>query len=183
MNILIISGSRNPNGQTASAGDALLEGVRSAGGTGEQIFLPSLAMERCRQCEDNGWGICRTEGKCVIEDDFSGLVEKVISADAVAFATPVYFGDLSESLRAFLDRLRRTCMNESGKAKVAGKKAIGICVAGGGGGGAPFCTFSLAKVLSTCGFDVVDMVPARRQNLEMKREVLRSVGEWLQRPE
>lgn len=183
MNILVISGSRNPNGQTASAGDALLQGVTDAGGKGEHIFLPRMAMERCRQCDDNGWGICRTEGKCVIADDFAAIVDKITAADAVAFANPVYYGDLSESLRAFLDRLRRTCTNENGKAKVVGKKAVGICVAGGGGGGAPFCVFSLEKVLSICGFDVVDMIPARRQNLDMKREVLRTVGKWMATPE
>jgi len=52
-------------------------------------------------------------------------------------------------------------------------------VAGGGGGGAPECALILEKVLSRCGFDVVDMVPARRQNLEMKTEVLRMTGQWL----
>lgn len=179
MNILVILGSRNPNGQTASAAEALLAGAAESGATGEQIFLPKLAIERCRQCDDNGWGICRSEGRCVIEDDFASVVDKIESADAVAFANPVYFGDLSESLRAFLDRLRRTCMHESGKARVAGKKAVGICAAGGGGGGAPFCVFSLEKVLSICGFDVVDVIPARRQNLDMKCEVLRTVGKWL----
>ncbi len=182
MSILVISGSRNPNGQTASAADALLAGAAEAGAAGEQVFLPKLAIERCRQCDDNGWGICRSEGRCVIEDDFACIVDKIEAADAVAFANPVYFGDLSESLRAFLDRLRRTCMNEHGKARVAGKKAVGICVAGGGGGGAPFCVFSLEKVLSICGFDVVDVIPARRQNLEMKCEVLRTVGKWLAKP-
>lgn len=179
MNILIVSGSRNPNGQTASAGDALLQGFISAGGAGEQVFLPQMSVECCRQCGDSGWGTCRTDGQCIVADDFARLVDKISAADVVAFATPVYFSDLSESLRALLDRLRRTCMNENGKARIAGKKAIGICVAGGGGGGAPFCTFSLEKVLSTCGFDVVDMIPARRQNLEMKCEVLRTVGKWL----
>jgi len=183
MSILVISGSRNAQGQTARAADALLEGVKQAGGTGEQVFLPTAAIERCRQCDDTGWGICRSEGRCVIADDFAEIVDRIAAADAVAFANPVYFGDLSESLRAFLDRLRRTCMNESGKAKIAGKKAVGICVAGGGGGGAPNCTLSLEKVLATCGFDVVDMIPARRQNLEMKLEVLRAVGKWLAKPE
>jgi len=181
MNILVISGSRNPNGQTASAADALLAGAAESGATGEKLFLPKLAIERCRQCDDNGWGICRSEGRCVIEDDFASIVDKIASADAVVFANPVYFGDLSESLRALLDRLRRTCMHESGKARIAGKKAVGICVAGGGGGGAPFCVFSLEKVLSICGFDVVDVIPARRQNLDIKREVLRTVGKWLAR--
>lgn len=179
MNVLIISGSRNPNGQTASAGDALLEGINNSGGQGEQVFLPQMNIERCRQCDDNGWGTCRTQGQCVIDDDFASLVSKIKAADIVAFTTPVYFSDLSESMRAFTDRLRRTCMHETGKAGIPGKRAIGICVAGGGGGGAPACTVSLEKVIGTCGFDVIDMIPARRQNLDMKRELLKAVGEWL----
>jgi hypothetical protein len=35
-------------------------------------------------------------------------------------------------------------------------------------GGAPACVVALEKVLSTCGFAVVDMVPARRQNLDRR---------------
>jgi multimeric flavodoxin WrbA len=97
----------------------------------------------------------------------------------VVFATPVYFSDLSESMRAFLDRLRRTCRHAEGQQGLADKAAIGVCVAGGGGGGAPACTVSLEKVLKTCGFDVLDMIPVRRQNLDMKTQVLRYTGEWL----
>ena len=89
------------------------------------------------------------------------------------------YGDQSESMRALTDRLRRTCMHPAGKAGIEGKPAIGVCVAGGGGGGAPTCTVSLEKVLRTCGFDVVDMVPVRRQNLDMKIRVLQMTGEWL----
>ena len=179
MQIITVLGSRNPNGQTARAANALSQGAISKGSRGEQIFLPKMKIERCRQCEDNGWGICRTEGRCVIEDDFASVVDKIKNADAVVFATPVYFGNLSESMRAFLDRLRRICMHKSGKDVIGGKKAIGICVAGGGGGGAPSCAVSLERVLSICGFDVLDMIPVRRQNLEMKTSILKITGEWL----
>jgi len=178
MKVLTVLGSRNPSGQTARAAGALREGVESGGSRVEQVFLPEMAIERCRQCEDDGWGSCRAEGKCAIEDDFAGLVDKMAAADAVVLATPVYYGDLSESMRAFLDRLRRTCTHQAGKEKIEGKPAVGICVAGGGGGGAPSCIVSLDKVLNTCGFDVVDMIPVRRQNLEMKLEVLRVTGRW-----
>ncbi len=179
MNVLLISGSRNPDGQTASAGNAFAEGVKDAGGETEVIFLPKLSIERCRQCEDNGWGACRSQGRCVIEDDFAAVVEKIRKADALGFATPVYYSDLSESMKSFLDRLRRICTHDSGRTGVAGKPAVGICVAGGGGGGAPKCVVSLEWTLSTCGIDVVDMVPARRQNLDMKIDVLKLVGKWL----
>ncbi len=179
MQAVIISGSRNPSGQTATAANAWLKGFASKEGDVELIFLPQSCIERCRQCEENGWGICRTEGQCVIEDDFASIVSKIRDADAIVFATPVYFGDLSESIRAFLDRLRRVCRHEAGRAGINGKSAIGICVAGGGGGGSFSCTVSLEKVLRTCGFDVVDLIPVRRQNLQMKLDVLRLTGEWL----
>ena len=181
MKILAVLGSSNPQGQTARAADALLQGAADEGAQGEKVLLTEIEIERCRQCEENGWGICRAEGKCIIEDDFASLVEKIRGADAVAFAVPVYFSDLSESMRAFLDRLRRTCMHEDGKAGITDKPAVGICLAGGGGGGAPTCAVSMEKVVSRCGFDVVDMVPVRRQNLDLKQEVLRATGKWLMR--
>jgi len=179
MKILAVVGSRNPDGTTAGAISVLLEGVAATGSQGEIIFLTESQIERCRQCEESGWGLCREEGRCVIEDEFAVLVNKLREAEAVVFATPVYFGDLSESMRAFLDRLRRITRHCEGKKGIAGKPAVGICVAGGGGGGAPVCAVSMEKVLSTCGFEVLDMVPVRRQNLEMKKDVLRTVGKWL----
>ncbi len=180
MKFAIVLGSRNPDGQTARAANAVRQGLISGGGEGDLVFLPQLTIERCRQCDAQGWGTCRTEARCVIDDDdFATIVDKLQGADAVVFATPVYYGSLSESMRALTDRLRRVCGHAPDKAGMAGKPAIGVCVAGGGGGGAPSCTVSLEKVLRTCGFDIVDLVPVRRQNLEMKLEVLQITGRWL----
>lgn len=179
MNTLIVSGSRNPEGQTAQAAGALLAGLQEAGSTGRIVFLPAMRLERCRQCENNGWGICRTEGRCVIEDDFAGLVQELRDADLVAFATPVYYSDVSESLRGLLERLRRICFHENGRAGLEDKPALGICVAGGRGLGAPSCVMFLEKLLLNSRFDVVDMVLARRQNLPLKLELLQATGRWL----
>ncbi len=178
MRVLAICGSRNREGQTAKAMNALMVGVAEAGGIPEAVFLPELRIERCRQCENSGWGKCRREGQCVIDDDFRVVLDKAREADALTFVTPVYFSDLSESMRSFLDRLRRVSRS-GGNQGIQGKKAIGICVAGGGGGGAPACAASLERALTGCGLDVVDMVPARRQNLEMKTEILRITGRWV----
>jgi multimeric flavodoxin WrbA len=157
----------------------LTEGAAHAGCDTESVFLPELRLERCRQCEDDGWGLCRSGQRCVIEDDFASVVEKARQADVVVFATPVYFSDLSESLRAFLDRLRRICIHGGKADRIQAKPVVGVCVAGGGGGGSVKCAASLESVLLTCGFDVVDMVPVRRQNLAAKLEMLSAVGKWL----
>ena len=179
MKFAIVLGSRNPDGQTARAADAVRQGLIEGDGEGETVYLPDLTIERCRQCDQNGWGTCRTDGSCVIDDDFAAVVDRLRNADAIVFCTPVYFGDLSESMRAFTDRLRRTCFRAPDKGGMDGKPAIGVCVAGGGGGGAPSCTVSLEKVLRTCGFDLVDLVPVRRQNLDMKLDILQITGRWL----
>lgn len=178
MKILALLGSRNPEGETAKITNALIQAFKMDGGQTEQIFLPGMRIERCRQCGENGWGICRTDGKCVIEDNFEEIVNIIKSVDGVIMATPVYFGDISESMRAFLDRLRRICIHPDGKSGINGKPTIGICLAGGGGAGAPGCSVSLERALALCGLDVIDMIPARKQNIELKLDTLRITGSW-----
>lgn len=190
MQMLVLSGSKNHQGRTAQAINALQKGFAKAGNTTECLFLPDLKLECCRQCENDGWGICRREGKCIIEDDFPSVVEKIEASDIVVFATPVYFGDLSESTRGFLDRLRRirfrrttpSAQSTPGTPGIPGTRgtpAVGLCLSGGGGSGAPNCSLNLDRILQTCGFDVVDMVLARRQNLDLKLRILELTGEWL----
>ncbi|HUT67170.1 MAG TPA: flavodoxin family protein [Dehalococcoidales bacterium] len=185
MQILILSGSRNREGQTARAINAIRKGISAAKGNSECLFLTEMKLERCRQCDPDGWGLCRKEGRCVIEDDFASIVKMVKAADLVVFANPVYFGDLSESMRGFLDRFRRTRFMRPGAAppgpfpSAGGTPAIGLCYAGGSGNGTISCCANLERILQTCGFDVVDMIPARRQNLEVKLPMLELVGKWL----
>ena len=62
MKILCLLGSRNPEGQTASAAQALLKGVNEQGHETELVILPELSIERCRQCDNDGWGLCRQKG-------------------------------------------------------------------------------------------------------------------------
>jgi hypothetical protein len=57
--------------------------------------------------------------------------------------------------------------------------AIGLCYAGGSGNGTTNCAMNLERILQTCGFDVVDVIPARRQNLEAKLPIMELTGQWL----
>jgi NAD(P)H-dependent FMN reductase len=185
MQILILSGSRNRKGKTARAVRAIRKGITEAEGKSEVIFLPELNLERCRQCEADGWGICRRERRCIIEDDFADVAEKVKKADVVVFANPVYFGDLAESMKTFLERFRRTRFMRPGARPPGpfppsgGTPAIGLCYAGGSGNGTVSCAFFLERILQMCGFDVVDMIPVRRQNIDIKLPMLEMTGKWL----
>ena len=178
MQVLILSGSKNPEGRTAQAINAICRGVDRAGGSTECFFLPELNLEHCRQCESDGWGVCRQEGHCIIDDDFPSLAEKIKSSDVVVFATPVYFADLSESMRVFLDRFRRISAFKT-DSPTQGIPAVGLCLAGGGGGGSPSACMNLERILQMCRLDVVDMIPLRRQNLDAKLPILEITGAWL----
>jgi hypothetical protein len=49
--------------QTAQAASALLTGLTEGGAHGDIVYLPLLAIERCRQCGNTGWGTCRSAGQ------------------------------------------------------------------------------------------------------------------------
>lgn len=177
MKILAIVSSVNKDGKTADSARSLLEGAQGA--EGNLVFLKDMDLQRCRQCDSEGWGNCLYLGSCIIEDDFQGIIEQIRVSDVVVFATPVYFSDMSESMRGFLERLRRICITEKGRPGIAGKPVVGICHAGGSGGGSIACMHNLELMLLQCGFSIEDMVSVRRQNFEVKQEMFRILGKWL----
>jgi len=83
----------------------------------------------------------------MIDDDFQNLREKINRADAFVFSSPVYFGDLSESAKRFLDRWRRCEISNRETSPLKGKIAIGIAAAGGSGGGAVSALLNLENYL------------------------------------
>ena len=94
-------------------------------------------------------------------------------------------------LKAFLDRFRRVRTTIPRGPLPAnspppgpfnndiGQIAVGLCYAGGSGNGTTSCCMNLERTLQICGFDVVDMIPVRRQNLEAKIKIMELTGEWL----
>jgi len=177
MKVIAVQSSPNLEGLTSSLAQAVLKGVESEGGQTELIHLNRLDMKPCIACDD-GWGKCRKEGICILEDDFETLREKINEADALVFATPVYWHDLSESAKIFLDRLRR-CETSSGFKTFTGKKAIGIASAGGSGRGAVRALYNLEDYLRRLGFDIFDLVTVTRFSKDHKLEMLEKAGRCL----
>lgn len=77
MHVLVLSGSRNRQGQTARGINAICKGLHTGGATSEVVFLPELKLARCRQCDPSGDGQCTREGNCIVKDDFPDKVRKI----------------------------------------------------------------------------------------------------------
>lgn len=177
MKVIAIQASPNQDGLTSRLAQAVLKGARNKGAETELIHLNELKLKSCTAC-NNGWGKCRDEGICILEDDFQKLTYKITKYDVLVFATPVYWHDLSESAKIFLDRLRR-CETGVGFKTLTGKKAIGIASAGGSGSGAVRALYNLEAYLRRLGFVIFDMVPVTRFSKDHKLEMLEKAGRRL----
>lgn len=175
MKVVGIQSSPNEDGLTCQLAQAALEGARSEGAEIQLIHLNKLNIQSCK-AHDRGWGTCRSEGKCMIKDDFQDLREKINEADALVFSTPVYFGDLSESAKRLLDRWRRCETFNREASLLRGKPVIGIAAAGGSGGGAVNALRNLETYLRWLQFTIFDLIPVTRMSRKHKLEMLKATG-------
>lgn len=173
MSILVVWASPNQDGLTSAAKDNILKGLSEAGGEAEALHLNKRDIRCCRAC-GNGWGLCRSEGRCVINDDFSEDYQRLVSAEAIVWITPVYWHDLAENLKAFLDRLRRCETRRNHFLK--GKKSLLVACAGGTGRGAIQCLDRLEDTLGHMDIVAVDRLPIIRFNREYMLPALLGAG-------
>ncbi len=170
-----IQSSPNLDGLTSQLAQAALEGAKSEGAETELVHLNRLSIESCR-AHDRGWGTCRDKGECLLQDDFQALREKINGADALVFSTPVYFGDLSESAKRFLDRWRRCETFNRQASPLKGKPVIGVAAAGGSGGGAVNALRSLETYVRRLQFTIFDLVTATQMSKDHKLSMLKVAG-------
>ena len=97
--VLIISSSPRRGGNSDVLCDEFMKGALEAGNDVEKIFLKDKRIDFC-----NGCGVCNTTHKCVIKDDMAEIMEKMINADVIVMATPIYFYTLSAQLKVMIDR-------------------------------------------------------------------------------
>lgn len=184
MKILAVQSSPNHDGLTARLAEAALGGAACLGAEIELINLNDLHLAPCMAC-GQGWGHHFQPGEvpadqCIIADAFAELQAKVLGADGLVFCTPVYFHDLSESARVFLDRLRRCDWPLREKAHLRGKPVVLIAAAGGSGNGALEAATQLEKLLlHFLGMKRVASLAVARVNQSLQLEAAASAGRLL----
>ncbi len=99
MKILGIMGSPRLGGNTDLLLDAALDGARSQGAEVEKIVVDRLNISPCREY----YG-CLKDGNCVIRDDMDILYPKLLEADGIIVASPMFFYGLTGQLKALIDR-------------------------------------------------------------------------------
>lgn len=102
MKVVGVSSSPRRRGNSRLLIEALLEGCAAAGHSIELIHLPDEVkafLRNCRECR-------RPDGSCSIDDNFADVfLNKVLPADALILATPIWWYGMSAQLKNFFDRM------------------------------------------------------------------------------
>lgn len=97
--VLVISTSLRERSNSEALADSFLSGAADAGNYTEKITLKGKSIAFCKGCL-----ACQKTQKCVIQDDAPEIAEKMRHADVIAFATPIYYYEMSGQLKTLLDR-------------------------------------------------------------------------------
>jgi multimeric flavodoxin WrbA len=176
MRVLVLQASPNEDGLTATMAKEAMAGAQAAGAEAELVHLKKMKLEACLACED-GWGRCRRESLCIIEDDLESVRTKMSDADGIVLSTPVYFGEVAEVVKNLFDRLRRCERAGPAEPRVEGKWVLGIAAAGGGGGGGPSCLGVMERYWAHMGLPVFDQIIVTRRSREYMIPAARQAGE------
>lgn len=97
--VLIISSSPRKGGNSDLLCDQFAKGAQEAGHAVEKISLREHKINYCTGC-----GVCNETHRCVQKDDMAPLLDKMLAADVIVLATPVYFYSMDGQLKTFIDR-------------------------------------------------------------------------------
>ena len=92
-------GSPRLKGNTDLLLDEALRGAQSQGVGVEKIIVDKLNISPCREY----YG-CLRDGNCVIKDDMTDIYMKLLKADSVIVASPIFFYSLTSQVKALIDR-------------------------------------------------------------------------------
>lgn len=99
MKIFVITGSPRMNGNSNTLVDNFTRGAEEAGHQVIRFDSAKKNVHPCIACNK-----CGMNGECVFKDDFEFVREHIVDADAVVFATPMYYFGMSAQIKTVIDR-------------------------------------------------------------------------------
>jgi len=113
--ILVLKGSPRVKGNSNLLADQVAAGARACGADVESFGLHQMDIHPCDACNT-----CQETGVCVIKDDMQILYPKLLAAEAIVIASPIYWFTLSAQVKVCIDRWY--AMESSGGNALAGKQ-------------------------------------------------------------
>jgi len=102
--IMIIDGGPRKKFNTAAMCEKVAEGARSVGVEAKIMRLYDMDYKGCMSCM-----ACKIKGRasnvCKYKDALTPVLEEIAQADGLVLGSPIYFGDVTGQMRAFLERL------------------------------------------------------------------------------
>ena len=147
--IIAINGSPNPNGNTNYLLSLLGEEIKKKGVTFEIIHigneLSQLPIPYCVCCSSP----CNRS--CYAGTSFEKIMNSIMEANGLIFASPVYFGSMSAQLKCFFDKTR----DARAKKAFLGKPACAVSVGATKYGGQQSTLRSIQDCCMVLGFSIV----------------------------
>ncbi|HPH94246.1 MAG TPA: NAD(P)H-dependent oxidoreductase [Anaerolineaceae bacterium] len=143
MKILMIIGSGRRSGNTEQIGELLTAHLQQEARQHrvelevETVYLGQQSFQFCRGCR-----VCfdRGEALCPLKDGALDLKNRMLAADGIVLASPVYVDDVSGLMKNFIDRMCHMCH----RPQLAGKTAYAIATTGSSRTGKTLETMSMA---------------------------------------
>lgn len=98
--VVVISTSLRAGSNSDMLADQFVAGAKAAGNEVEKISLVGKEIRFCKGCMG-----CQKISKCVQKDDVNDIMAKVLQADVVAWATPIYYYEMSGQMKTLIDRM------------------------------------------------------------------------------
>ena len=98
--VIVISTSLRHGSNSDMLAEKFIEGAKAAGNEVEKVSLTDKNIQFCKGCM-----ACQKLGRCVIKDDVNDIMAKVLKADVVCWATPIYYYEMSGQMKTLIDRM------------------------------------------------------------------------------
>lgn len=99
LKVLGLAGSPRRQGNTELLLDRVLDGAASHGAATEKIVISRLQIAPCTACNE-----CFETGRCAVEDDYQLVYPKLIEAERIVLAVPIFFLGVSAQAKTLIDR-------------------------------------------------------------------------------